>query len=196
MALDGLPSWLVQGTAWGLLATAAVLVVYLLGHRFFRVESAGRRTYDPDEVRRLEVRRYLARIGEPAREDATVAGETVDFWLSERGVAITFDARTFLALRRRDVVAVLLEHEVPGHRIGHRLPFDTPEIRAEPAPADELRWAYGTLGVGPDAGPAEVDAAYRERILEVHPDQGGDSDALGDVLRAYEVLQEPTAARR
>lgn len=50
--------------------------------------------------------------------------------------------------------------------------------------------AYRVLGVDPDADPATVRRAYRERVKEVHPDRGGDEATFKRVSRAYERLRE------
>jgi hypothetical protein len=56
------------------------------------------------------------------------------------------------------------------------------------APADASIW--DVLGVRRDATLAELKAAYRKRVLETHPDQGGDEESFRRVVRAY------TEARR
>lgn len=56
--------------------------------------------------------------------------------------------------------------------------------RAEAAPAPPSIWQ--TLGVERTASPDELKAAYRKKILECHPDQGGDADELRRVLSAYD----------
>lgn len=45
---------------------------------------------------------------------------------------------------------------------------------------------WEVLGVGPEAGPAELAAARRRRALEEHPDRGGDEEAMQAVNAAYE----------
>jgi hypothetical protein len=44
------------------------------------------------------------------------------------------------------------------------------------------------LGVEPDADDSAVRAAYRERLKEVHPDQGGSVEAFGRVKDAKEAM--------
>ncbi len=47
------------------------------------------------------------------------------------------------------------------------------------------------LGVGPEADQAEIRAAYRERVKEVHPDaDNGNEEAFKRVSTAYERLRE------
>ena len=48
---------------------------------------------------------------------------------------------------------------------------------------------YEILGVDPDADDEAVLAAYRSRIKEVHPDQGGSTEAFQAVKQAYERIQ-------
>ncbi len=64
---------------------------------------------------------------------------------------------------------------------------------------------YSILGIDADATAAEVTAAYRRRVRQLHPDSGSDgatdgasdsgsADELAAVLDAYRVLRDP--ARR
>jgi len=48
---------------------------------------------------------------------------------------------------------------------------------------------YRVLDVEPDADSDEVQAAYREKARELHPDRGGDADAFARVNEAYRRLQ-------
>lgn len=52
----------------------------------------------------------------------------------------------------------------------------------------DLHDAYEVLGLSRDAGPAEVKAAYRARIVKAHPDHGGDAATFIRVRAAYEIL--------
>lgn len=52
------------------------------------------------------------------------------------------------------------------------------------APAE----ARDVLGLEPGTAPEDVEQAYRERVKEVHPDQGGDEEAFKRVRKAYERL--------
>ena len=51
-----------------------------------------------------------------------------------------------------------------------------------------LSEAYDILGLAADATPAEVKAAYRRRVTEAHPDQGGSAAEFIKVRAAYEIL--------
>jgi hypothetical protein len=42
------------------------------------------------------------------------------------------------------------------------------------------------LGVNQNASEAELKAAFRKRVLEAHPDQGGDDEAFRRLMRAHE----------
>lgn len=48
---------------------------------------------------------------------------------------------------------------------------------------------YEILGVDPEADEAEVVDAYRERVKETHPDQGGSQAAFRAVKSAYERIE-------
>jgi len=47
---------------------------------------------------------------------------------------------------------------------------------------------FEILGVDPDADDGEVDQAYRRRVMETHPDQGGSARAFQRVKEAYERI--------
>jgi hypothetical protein len=50
------------------------------------------------------------------------------------------------------------------------------------------RRARDVLGVGNDAGPAEIRRAFRARALVTHPDHGGSRAAFAELLEAFEHL--------
>ena len=208
--LFALPRWLYLGVAAGALMSLGVAVTFLVGERVFLdgqpdpdAGSEGR-TYDggrsTEAIRRAEIREYLGRIGERFVEDADVAGNRVAFFLPARDVAVTFDARTFLALEATPTYAILAEHEMPGVALGNRLPFETPELSFgddsdddEPdgrlPPADA---AYDVLGLPSGADAEAVRRAYRRRVKEVHPDHGGDEEEFQRVQEAYDTAKQHT----
>lgn len=58
---------------------------------------------------------------------------------------------------------------------------------------------YEVLGVSPDASQEEIEAAYRDRVLETHPDQNDDPDAaeaFDRVTTAEEVLSDEAERAR
>jgi len=59
--------------------------------------------------------------------------------------------------------------------------------------APREREACDVLGVDVDASVEEITDAYRERVLETHPDRGGDEAAFKRVRWAYEYLKEHRA---
>jgi hypothetical protein len=201
-----LPRWVYVGVAVGALASVGVAAVLLGAARHIPDGNRRRGTVRSTEARRrAEIRAYLGGIGERFAEDATVAGERVAFYLPERDVAVTFDARTFLALERTATDGILMEHEMPGAALRHRLPFETPEAEAgDDGPGerrsvrDRLRGgrsteaAYGVLGLSSDASEAAVRRAYRERVKEVHPDHGGDEAEFRRVREAYDAARRGT----
>ncbi len=48
---------------------------------------------------------------------------------------------------------------------------------------------FDVLQVDPDASDEVIDRAYRRRVLETHPDQGGSAEEFQRVRRAYERLK-------
>lgn len=48
---------------------------------------------------------------------------------------------------------------------------------------------FDVLSIEPDASDAEIDRAYRKRVLETHPDQGGSAEELQRVRAAYEQVK-------
>jgi len=54
---------------------------------------------------------------------------------------------------------------------------------------DPVAVAFAELDVATDADAAEVKRAYRERVKETHPDQGGDEEAFRRVREAYETAR-------
>jgi curved DNA-binding protein CbpA len=52
---------------------------------------------------------------------------------------------------------------------------------------------YETLGVKPDASPAEIKRAYRKRAETVHPDKpGGSHEKMAELAHAKDVLLNPS----
>lgn len=220
--VGGLPQWLLWGVLFGVLVSAAIACVFYAGTRLFPTEhregttGRGQRTRDGRSRRHLEIRQYLEAIGEQFLEDHTVEGREVAFYLPERDVAITFDARAFYHIDRSATHAVLVEHELPGVHIGFRLPFETPDPASRGGgdagrgwngdarraagrgwashagggdghswDGDPVSGAHAVLGVPATATPSDIEAAYREKIKEVHPDHGGDTTEFRRVRDAY-----------
>ena len=50
---------------------------------------------------------------------------------------------------------------------------------------------YSTLGVGKNASPDEIKAAYRKMAMKHHPDRGGDEKKFKEISEAYDVLSDP-----
>ena len=199
--LLSLPRWVYLGLAAGAVVSAGVAATFVVAARLFPdgSESRGDRRSGPstEAIRRSEIRDYLNRIEERFTENAEVAGERVAFLLPERDVAVTFDARTFLALERTPTHVILAEHEMPGVALGNRLPFETPDLsfrseepadrEAQPGAADA---AYDVLGLPSGADEEAVRRAYRRRVKEVHPDQGGDEEEFQRVQEAYDTAKQ------
>lgn len=193
--LASLPDWLVVGVALGGMFSAIVAGIFLAGHRLIPSSSTEHRKRRADggdngmARRRAEIRHYLDAVGERYEEGRTVGGQHVDFYLPARGVAVTFDAHVYFRLRSSDVEPVLIEHELPGIALGSRLPFETPTVtidRDESVPTD----AFAELGLPTDASAAAVERAYRDRVIDAHPDQGGDREEFERLQTAYDAASE------
>jgi len=51
-----------------------------------------------------------------------------------------------------------------------------------------MKTLYEILGVPHKANTAEIRAAYRAKVKEVHPDTGGSNEAFNEVVLAYDIL--------
>ncbi|MEM4782314.1 MAG: DnaJ domain-containing protein [Halalkalicoccus sp.] len=188
-----LPWWLVIGILIGIAVGLLIAGVFALGARLFPDER--REVTDGGENRkRAEIRHYLGAIGESFEENVEIAGGPVEFYLPDRDVAITFDARAFFRIEATPTHAVLVEHEMPGIHLGRRLPFETPDLLAGSNADGETMAAFAELGLPTDAEEAEIRSAYRRRVKLVHPDHGGDRESFERVREAYATAR--THARR
>jgi hypothetical protein len=188
--IAGLPRPLVLGLAVGGLASLGVAGLFLVADRHFG-SAPSRQGTSGATRRRAEFRRYLRDIGEPFAEDHPVAGESVAFYLPERNVAVTFDARAYYRILRTATEPVLVEHEMPGHVLGARLPFETPAIAGDAGDQrDPTAAAFAELDLPVGAEAESVTAAYRDLVTEVHPDQGGDEAAFRRLREAYTTAKE------
>lgn len=66
-------------------------------------------------------------------------------------------------------------------------------FEALPAGGEAPGW-WSVLGVSQDASPAEIGRAYRRRLMECHPDKGGDPEQFHTVQVAYRQARGVTAA--
>ena len=55
--------------------------------------------------------------------------------------------------------------------------------------------AHAVLGLKPGATKPEIEAAYRKRRSETHPDRGGTEDLFRSVQAAYEDLMKQPCAK-
>lgn len=194
----GVPRWVVVGLLIGFAASCVAACLFYVGTRWFPGDEGSRNQGDRgDDRRTAEIREYLDAIEESFAEDHPVEGQSVEFYLPERDVAITFNPRTFYRLERSATHPVLVEHELPGVHLGSRLPFETPEVDLGPDPAERELTAYdeafAVLGLPETASEAEVRRAYREKVKEAHPDQGGDEAEFRRVREAYATAREAAA---
>jgi len=189
-ALSGLPHWLLVGLGLGVASSVLAACVFVAADRRYPSRQAHRRRDDGEHRRRAELREFLDAIDEPFAEDHPVEGQPIAFYLPERDVAITFDAQAYYRIDRSPTHPVLVEHEMPGVHLGDRLPFEVPDVEFGPGAADEERLdpavaAFSELGVSTSASLDEVKTAYRRKVKEVHPDQGGTEDEFKRVREAY-----------
>jgi hypothetical protein len=189
--LASLPEWLVFGTVLGIGCSLGVAGLFVLVARLFPTRRTPQQYGDTESRRQVEIRAYLDRIDEPYAEDHPVAGQPVAFYLPERDVAITFDARAYFRITNTGMRAILVEHELPGVAIGTRLPFETPDERTVSSHSTHpVRTAFATLGLPAGAPLEEVTSAYRSKVKDVHPDHGGDEDDFKRVREAYTTAKQ------
>lgn len=195
--VSGLPSWLVVGVLLGVVGSLLAAAAFLLGERLIPGDPPDQRQrtqqrQSGESRRRNEFRAYLEAIDEQYAEDHALGDRRVAFYLPARDVAITFDPRTHYQIERSETHSVLAEHEMPGAMLGERLPFETPPVEFVNGDEDvtDARTAFAELGVPADASSDEVRRAYRRKLKEVHPDQGGDEDEFKRVRQAYTVAKE------
>ncbi|WP_128477821.1 J domain-containing protein [Halorussus pelagicus] len=181
-----MPEWLVVGLWLSVGIGVLIGAIFVAGSRLYPNQSPNATYTTGEGRRRIEIRQYLSTIGEEFAEEHFVAGQHVAFYLPERDVAITFDARAYFRIQRSPTYAVLVEHEMPGMHLGDRLPFETPDIsEEEDERVDPTEAAFAILGVSPGASLSEVKRAYRRKVKEVHPDHGGDREEFQQVREAY-----------
>lgn len=185
------PPWLLLGVVGGFLASVLVAGVFVVGRRLFPDEPRTGAVVDGAGRRRAEIRDYLREIGEPFAEDHLVRGETVEFYLPGRDVAVTFDAMAYFRLERAGTYTVLCEHEMPARGLGRRLPFDVPEVEtAVPNAADPVAAAFDHLDLPRTADPSDVKGAYRSKVKAAHPDHGGSQPEFQRLQEAYATARE------
>jgi hypothetical protein len=170
--------------------SVAVAAIFVAGARLFPTTERPRR-YGGETKRRAEIREYLSSIGEQFAEDHPVDGQPVAFYLPERDVAITFDARAYFRIEGSPTRAVLVEHEMPGVHLGSRLPFETPVIETDDGNGtDATAAAFAILGIPATASAREVKRAYRRKVKQVHPDHGGDREEFERLREAYAAAKQ------
>ncbi|WP_132057760.1 J domain-containing protein [Halorussus amylolyticus] len=185
-----MPEWLVLGL-W-LSAAVGVLIgaIFAVGARLYPTPQSRTTQASGEGRRRIEIRQYLTDIGEAFAEDHFVEGQHVAFYLPERDVAITFDARAYFRIEQSPTSAVLVEHEMPGVHLGDRLPFETPDVDDERDRVDPTEAAFAILGISRGATLPEIKRAYRRKVKEVHPDHGGDREDFQQVREAYTTARK------
>lgn len=180
-----LPWWLVVGVLVGLAVGIVIAGIFLIGSRLFPDDGRTGGGVSGTSRKSAEIRHYLRTIGEEFVENHDVGGQPVAFYLPERDVAITFDARTYFRLQATATHVVLVEHEMPSVQLGRRLPFETPDLTPNADGDGTTAAAFALLGLSTDATETEIRSAYREKVKRAHPDQGGDPETFRRVRDAY-----------
>lgn len=190
--LNVLPTWLVLGIAVGALASALVAGVFYFGNRLFPPAETDHHRVDGTLRRHAEIRSYLDTIDEPYLEKYERDGRTIEFYLPDRDVAITFDPQIFFALDTTETYVILCEDEMPAAQLGSRLPFEVPTQprQRRRVSRDPLANAYNELGLQRGASPTAIRNAYRQRAKETHPDRGGSTAEFKQLQAAYTRIQD------
>ena len=66
------------------------------------------------------------------------------------------------------------------------------QTRSAPDPVDRARML---LGVGKNASPADIRAAHRRRVTQIHPDRGGSAQDVHEADAARDLLLAQTKER-
>jgi hypothetical protein len=53
-----------------------------------------------------------------------------------------------------------------------------------------LKNAYKTLGLNPNSSATQINKAYRSKIIDTHPDRGGDVELSKQIQNAYDIIQK------
>lgn len=107
-------------------------------------------------------------------------------FLSSAGAIAAFVAAAILTVREAWLPALLLAGFGLSLAVAARL-----DTRRAPAPPQEpmsLEAARSILGVGPQASPAEIQAAYTRLMRLAHPDKGGTSGLAAQLNAARDRL--------
>jgi DnaJ-domain-containing protein 1 len=193
--LPGVPPWLLGGLSLAAVFSVLAAALFVVAERAF--DDVGRAAPQSGSVssegrRRREIREYLDAIDERYAEDHPVGSDHVAFYLPGRDVAVTFDAQAYFRIAGSGTTAVLCEHEMHGHHLGPRLPFEVPDVDyGEPVDEDDVvRAAFDALDLPVTADVETVRSAYRERVKDVHPDHGGSEEAFKRVRDAYTTAKD------
>lgn len=108
--------------------------------------------------------------------------------------AVACDAYSRLRDNIRSVYLWVHETRMRGQRPVVTGDSEFAAARLPPADAEVVvagrQPAHDVLGVAPDASSSEIRRAYRERLKECHPDQGGSHEAFQELQEAYEVMAD------
>ena len=133
-----------------------------------------------DELRKWEIDQYLL----PYKDDSVRRGlVTVTVFIEGDERRLTCDRFSDGNWPERNYAAILLA--VRSARLADQrgigsLVAQAAQLKSLPDPDDP----YHILGVRPSAGIEEIRAAYKQRMLAAHPDQGGSREGLERVMEA------------
>jgi DnaJ-domain-containing protein 1 len=119
----------------------------------------------------------------PTRDDAAVLNAAV---LIDRAEAAEFDQ----VLERLDRS---YDARLKFRRVGPLPPYSFATAEVKTIPAARLDGARKLLGLGESASLAQIKAAYRRLIQEVHPDRNSEaraSERLAGISEAHDLLEE------
>ena len=121
----------------------------------------------------------------------TERGVTVRFWMGDREVVLTSDdqARPVDNLKK---LQLCIEDMRMIDRRGATSVMQSAYLQL--APPVKERDPFEVLGLRPGANKALIDAAFKARAQEAHPDKGGTAEAMAELNAARERALERAVA--
>ena len=107
-------------------------------------------------------------------------------FLSSAGAVVAFAGAAFAGIREAWVPAAVLL--VFGMWLAVSTRSNAPRARPEPTRQMSLSEARAVLGVGEDATPAQIKAAYTRLMRMAHPDKGGTAGLAAQLNAARDRL--------
>lgn len=157
-----------------------------------------------DELWRLDANNIVISTNQPIRKDGEPYAATR--LIDDPGAAVYFELNGRAMVMAQDRYELLLDNlrslalaieglrQTERHGGAHMMERAFAGFEALPPPMTGGRPWYDVLGVAPDAPRAEIEAAWRAKARECHPDAGGDHETMAAVNAAYEQAKEARAA--